>query len=143
MHVSFSGLQDSDDEDIEGDIEQQIETMMAPKRTVKDVVAIPTQPVGTIPVTDKLELAKKLASQLQSMKNLGSDNKAQLTASDVMKGGFKNVQQAKVTAKTVAERIAAKLNEEKLGYQPPEEQTGTGGVSTIIYNVSLLLVCAS
>lgn len=31
------GLQDSDDEDIEGDIDQQIETMLAPKRIVKEV----------------------------------------------------------------------------------------------------------
>lgn len=33
------GLQDSDDEDIEGDIDQQIETMLAPKRIVKEVKA--------------------------------------------------------------------------------------------------------
>jgi len=33
------GLQDSDDEDIEGDIDQQIETMLAPKRIVKEIKA--------------------------------------------------------------------------------------------------------
>lgn len=35
----FLGLQDSDDEDIEGDIDQQIESMLAPKRIVKEIKA--------------------------------------------------------------------------------------------------------
>lgn len=33
------GLQDSDDEDIEGDIDQQIESILAPKRIVKEIKA--------------------------------------------------------------------------------------------------------
>lgn len=32
-------MQDSDDEDIEGDIDQQIESMLAPKRIVKEIKA--------------------------------------------------------------------------------------------------------
>ena len=73
---------------MEGDLEQQIETMMAPKRTVKEVSAIPL-PVagGGIPSVDKLELAKKLASKIQLEKNLGTDTKAQVTAEAIIKGG--------------------------------------------------------
>lgn len=40
----MSGLQDSDDEDIENDIDQQIESMLAPKRIVKEIKA----PIGTL-----------------------------------------------------------------------------------------------
>lgn len=38
------GLQDSDDEDLEHDIDEQIESMLAPKRIVKEISA----PLGTI-----------------------------------------------------------------------------------------------
>jgi len=34
-----TGLVDSDDEDIENDIDQQIESIMAPKRIVKEIKA--------------------------------------------------------------------------------------------------------
>lgn len=34
-----TGLQDSDDEDLENDIDQQIESIMAPKRIVKEIKA--------------------------------------------------------------------------------------------------------
>lgn len=40
----LTGLQDSDDEDVEGDIDQQIESMLAPKRIVKEIKA----PLGTL-----------------------------------------------------------------------------------------------
>lgn len=40
----FIGLQDSDDEDLEGDIDQQIESMLAPKRIVKEIKA----PLGSL-----------------------------------------------------------------------------------------------
>ncbi|CAL8141419.1 unnamed protein product [Orchesella dallaii] len=116
------GLQDSDDEDIEGDLEQQIETMMAPKRIVKEIVAAPIPNNGTPsapPSADKLELAKRLASKIQAEKNLGTDTKAQLTAEAILKGGIMNVQ-PKITAKNVAEQLAAKLNT-RLNYQPPDE----------------------
>ena len=43
----YSGLQDSDDEDLENDIDQQIESMLAPKRTVKEIRA----PLGSVPNT--------------------------------------------------------------------------------------------
>lgn len=31
------GLQDSDDEDVEGDLDQQIETMLAAKKIIKEI----------------------------------------------------------------------------------------------------------
>lgn len=37
--VMCTGLQDSDDEDLENDIDQQIESIMAPKRIVKEIKA--------------------------------------------------------------------------------------------------------
>ena len=43
--ISFAGLQDSDDEDLEHDIDQQIENMLAPKRIVKEIKA----PIGMNP----------------------------------------------------------------------------------------------
>lgn len=43
--TSFAGLQDSDDEDLEHDIDQQIENMLAPKRIVKEIKA----PIGMNP----------------------------------------------------------------------------------------------
>lgn len=121
------GLQDSDDEDLENDIDQQIENMLAPKRTVKEIKA----PIGVTPgagvlpgqmgptATDKLELARRLASRINMAKNLGAEAKGatQQAAEAILKGGGS---QPLITAKTVAEQLAAKLNT-KLNYQPKEE----------------------
>uniref|UniRef100_A0A0V0G3V5 Probable ATP-dependent RNA helicase DDX46 n=1 Tax=Triatoma dimidiata TaxID=72491 RepID=A0A0V0G3V5_TRIDM len=122
------GLQDSDDEDLENDIDQQIESMLAPKRTVKEIRA----PLGSLPnsntttgglggslATDKLELAKRLASRINMAKNLGAEAKGatQQAAEAILKGGGS---QPIITAKTVAEQLAAKLNT-RLNYQPKEE----------------------
>ena len=87
------GLQDSDDEDIEHDIDQQIESMLAPKRTVREIarpsaanITIPGQPIPS--ATDKLELAKKLASKINIAKNLGAEAKgaSQQAAEAILKG---------------------------------------------------------
>lgn len=87
------GLQDSDDEDIENDIDQQIESMLAPKRTVREIarpsaanVSVPGQPVAS--ATDKLELARKLASKINIAKNLGAEAKGatQQAAEAILKG---------------------------------------------------------
>lgn len=98
------GLADSDDEDLEQDIDQQIESMFATKRTVKEIKApfgkllilfnIRTQSttflvllIGINPAmaaqasanagsaVDKLELAKKLASKITFSKNSSFDTK--------------------------------------------------------------------
>ncbi|XP_043280842.1 probable ATP-dependent RNA helicase DDX46 isoform X2 [Venturia canescens] len=133
------GLQDSDDEDIENDIDQQIESMLAPKRTVREIArpsatgnlstaattaatTVPGQPVAS--ATDKLELARRLASKINIAKNLGAEAKGatQQAAEAILKGaGPTNL----ITAKTVAEQLAAKLNT-KLNYQPREEDLVEG-----------------
>ncbi|XP_065086315.1 probable ATP-dependent RNA helicase DDX46 [Ochlerotatus camptorhynchus] len=119
------GLQDSDDDDdLEQDIDQHIESMFATKRIVKEVEApvitqsVPT-PVPTTTNSDKLELAKRLASRINLQKNLGFEAKGatQQAAEAILKGG---TTQQLITAKTVAEQLAAKLNT-KLNYQPKDE----------------------
>uniref|UniRef100_A0A6A7FPL7 Probable ATP-dependent RNA helicase DDX46 n=1 Tax=Hirondellea gigas TaxID=1518452 RepID=A0A6A7FPL7_9CRUS len=157
------GLQDSDDEDIEGDIEQHILKVLNTKRTVKDVKPAPLispalgpggMPVGTsngnnpVPLMNiqglagstggtgapsaaaaaatagKLELAKKLAQRFNSQHSGGMDGgmkgATQQAAVFVMKGGTV-MQQPAISAKTVAEQMAQKLNN-KLNYQPTGEQ---------------------
>ncbi|KAL5240835.1 hypothetical protein ACI65C_008245 [Semiaphis heraclei] len=124
------GLQDSDDEDIEGDIDQQIETMLAPKRIVKEVkasaIGLPNltglmEVNGTPQASERLELAKRLASRIHIAKNLGPDAKgaSQQTAEAILKGGLASSQPV-ITAKTVAEQLAAKLNT-RLNYQPKDD----------------------
>lgn len=71
-------MQDSDEEDIENDLDEQIETLMAAKRIVREVQASTLVPGGSggsaaanIPsktATDKLELAKRLASRINLAK---------------------------------------------------------------------------
>lgn len=163
------GLQDSDDEeDLENDIDQQIENMFAAKRNVKEIeapliignagaatstaattttvsatVTTPAPPVASAAQqTEKLELAKRLASRINMAKNLGFEAKGatQQTAEAILKGGptqslitvcvhfvllkcFRLSKLLIVTpfqAKTVAEQLAAKLNN-KLNYQPKED----------------------
>lgn len=97
------GLQDSDDDDdIENDIDQQIESMFASKRNVKEVdasaPAVPVTVVAPVPTTagqsnamqaEKLELAKRLASKINIAKNLGVEAKGatQHAAEVILKGG--------------------------------------------------------
>jgi ATP-dependent RNA helicase DDX46/PRP5 len=125
------GLQDSDDEDIEGDLEAQIEQLLDSKRSVKTVSA--AEAAGAIPgvtvpaaaengatpssVSDKLELAKRLASKI----NLKSNAAAQLqqTTESFLAG---KPGQPMITAKTVADHLAAQLNA-KLNYQPLNDPT--------------------
>ncbi|XP_071447908.1 probable ATP-dependent RNA helicase DDX46 isoform X1 [Hetaerina americana] len=78
-------------------------------------------PVPSNPVTaDKLELARRLATRINMAKNLGSEAKgaSQHAAELILKGTPGG--QPFITAKTVAEQLAAKLNT-KLNYQPKEE----------------------
>lgn len=90
------GLADSDDEDdLENDIDQTIESMFATKRTVKEVevpvipTILPVNVQPTIASTDKLELAKRLASRINIAKNLGVEAKgaSQQAAEAIFKGG--------------------------------------------------------
>lgn len=144
------GLQDSDDEDdLETDIDQQIESMFAAKRNIKEATVAPAAvpPVPAVPVvippvlaavavpagngniinTDKLELAKRLASKINTVRNIVEIPKGatQQTAEAILKGTAP-VQVAtpqSITARTVAEQLAAKLNN-KLNYQPKDDEEG-------------------
>lgn len=110
MQKAALGLQDSDDdEDIENDIDQQIESMFAAKRNVKEIEAplVIANPTNTTPVTtaappaptptatpsvslptEKLELARRLASKINIAKNLGLETKGtnQNSADTILKG---------------------------------------------------------
>ncbi|KAL3274336.1 hypothetical protein HHI36_015735 [Cryptolaemus montrouzieri] len=117
------GLVDSDDEDLEHDIDQQIESMFATKRTVKEIkaplgIVNPSMP-GASTAVDKLELAKRLASKINFTKNSPLDAKfaTQEAAASILKGSGNALS---ITAKTVAEQLAAKLNT-KLNYQPKDD----------------------
>jgi ATP-dependent RNA helicase DDX46/PRP5 len=90
------GLQDSDDEDIENDIDQQIETMLQAKKIVHEMPKSAAGAAGvtgaggqSVPsATEKLELAKKLASKINTAKNLGAEAKGatQQVAEAILKG---------------------------------------------------------
>lgn len=76
---------------------------------------------GTPQASERLELAKRLASRIHIAKNLGPDAKgaSQQTAEAILKGGLASNHPV-ITAKTVAEQLAAKLNT-RLNYQPKDE----------------------
>nr|AAT51707.1 DEAD box RNA helicase [Choristoneura fumiferana] len=121
------GLQDSDDEDVEGDLDQQIETMLAAKKIVKEIkpgVGAPGAPgaaaAGGAGPDVKLELARRLASRINLAKGLGAEHKGatQQAAEAILKGAPSA--HTLITAKTVAEQLAAKLNT-RLNYQPRDE----------------------
>ena len=130
------GLQDSDDEDIEGDIDQQIETMLNTKRTVKEIKITPALmnqataagvagAAGGPSPSDKLELARKLAQKINIQHNIGKEAKgaSQQAAEYILKGGSGvglQLPQPTISAKTVAEQMAQKLNN-KLNYQPQDK----------------------
>ena len=126
------GLQDSDDEDVEHQIDQQIEELMTSTRTVKTVTAAEAASTGLVTganvapganigggqpnvASDKLEAAKRIAARL----NLKNNPKGvtQQAAESYLSG---RPGQPLITTKTVAEHLAAKLNA-KLNYQPTDE----------------------
>ena len=123
------GLQDSDDEDVEHEIDAQIEKLLAPKRTVKSIDANSASMVGQTPgagaakpgeaasaqAADKLELAKRLASKINLKNN--PKGASQQAAEAFLKGGEG---QPFITAKSVADHLAAKLNA-RLNYIPSDE----------------------
>jgi len=123
------GLQDSDDEDVEQEIDAQIEALLAPKRTVKAIDPGSMQgvpPAGVNPgakpadptsaqAADKLELAKRLASKINLKNN--PKGASQQAAEAFLKGGQG---QPLITAKSVADHLAAKLNA-RLNYTPSDE----------------------
>lgn len=118
------GLQDSDDEDPEADIDQEIENMLAPK---KKTIVQPLIPVtGEKTLSEKIELAKQLASKIGvgiGTKNNPTVNKASATAHTeaILKGDTFSLGDiaSAVTAKSIAEQRAEQLHA-KLNYIPKE-----------------------
>ncbi|XP_041981934.1 probable ATP-dependent RNA helicase DDX46 [Aricia agestis] len=114
------GLQDSDDEDVEGDLDQQIETMLAAKKIVKEIKpGVVGAPAAAASADGKLELARRLASRINLAKGLGEHKGATQQAAEAILKGAPSAHTL-ITAKTVAEQLAAKLNT-RLNYQPREE----------------------
>jgi len=133
------GLQDSDDEDVEQEIEQQIEALLDPKRSVKTVSAaeaaamkagVSTGPPaaataggGGAPsasesksAADKLELARRVASKIAFRNN--PKGATQVAAENYLSGNKSAM--PSISAKGMAAHVAAKLNA-KLNYTPSDE----------------------
>jgi len=121
------GLQDSDDDDVENDLDEQIDTLLAAKRIVREVQASTSSTnkgasgasmiVTKAALADKLELAKRLASRITLARNLAASGHGAPTVQDTAFGG------TALTAKNVAEQLAAKLST-KLNNAPQEESMG-------------------
>lgn len=131
------GLQDSDDEDVEQEIEETIEALLDPKRSVKTVSASEAAASGIMTgvniasgsnptdakssAAEKLELAKRMAAKI----NLKNNPKGVVqTSTENYLAGKQSGGQPTITAKTVADHLAAKLNA-KLNYQPSNDETTT------------------
>lgn len=98
--------------------------MFATKRIVKEIKAPlgiinPASSLGSTSALDKLELARRRASQINLSKNINFDGRfaTQQAAESILKGSGSH---PRITAKTVAEQLAAKLNT-KLNYQPKDD----------------------
>ncbi|KAH9419817.1 putative ATP-dependent RNA helicase ddx46 [Dermatophagoides pteronyssinus] len=125
------GLQDSDDEDPEEDIDQEIESMLAPK---KKTIMQPLIPTGEKTLSEKLELAKQLASKISMTKtpvmNPIVTNKPSATAHTeaILKGDAFSLGDiaSAVTAKSIAEQRAELINA-KLNYIPKDFEYNDDG----------------
>ncbi|RWS14530.1 ATP-dependent RNA helicase DDX46-like protein [Dinothrombium tinctorium] len=118
------GLQDSDDEDAEADIDQEIENMLAPKKSIKQIaLPISGQIINPVVTTSssKLELAKRLASRIAG--NLAT--KATSTTEAFLKGESLGVPSA-LTARSIAEQRAERLHA-KLNYVPKDAEYNEDG----------------
>lgn len=115
------GLQDSDDEDPEADIDQEIENMLAPKKKTIIQSIIPV--TGEKTLSEKLELAKQLASKISMTKAPTNVGKASATAHTeaILKGDAFSLGDiaSAVTAKSIAEQRAERLHA-KLNYIPKD-----------------------
>ncbi len=139
------GLQDSDDEDVEAEIDDQIEALLDPKRSVKTVSASEAAASGLIRganvqggVTNGNpgEASSTAAEKLEAAKRAAAKINLKTTAKGVVQASTESYLAGKqatplITAKTVADHLAAKLNA-KLNYQPsdepaPHELDGQGG----------------
>lgn len=123
------GLQDSDDEDPEADIDQEIENMLAPKK--KTIVQSIIPVTGEKTLSEKLELARQLASKItMSVAPTPIIGRSSATAQTeaILKGDafcIGDIANA-VTAKSIAEQRAEKLHA-KLNYIPKDIEYNENG----------------
>ncbi|XP_015793433.1 probable ATP-dependent RNA helicase DDX46 [Tetranychus urticae] len=127
------GIQDSDDEDVDADIDQEIENMLAPKQTVKQVSKTKATATGAngetsnngngstplvVPDTAnaKFELAKKLASRIKL-----PGGKTTSAAQAFLKGESSPSISSALSAKSIAEAKAERINA-KLNYVPKDSE---------------------
>ncbi|KAI1303658.1 putative ATP-dependent RNA helicase DDX46 [Halotydeus destructor] len=127
------GLQDSDDDE-EADLEADILTMLAPKKTVKQISQAAGQgpmdsltPGGSgkplLNIDEKIEQAKRLAAKISG--NLSNSQSASSATEAILRGqgmnaNYSSALAAKSLAEQRAERIHAKLN-----YIPSQEEDGS------------------
>jgi len=126
------GLQDSDDDDVEQEIDAQIESLLSAKRTIKAIDASSILAPGSaaaaagsggdfVPVPkDKLELAKQLAAKLNAKTTASAKSEVEKTTEGFVRGTNNGgTGGTGITAKSVADQLAARLNA-KLNYVPGE-----------------------
>ncbi|XP_074599147.1 pre-mRNA processing factor 5 [Brevipalpus obovatus] len=123
------GMQDSDEEDAEDNLDQTIEKILAPKKTVKSVsstqapTASTSTPSTIVPqnASEKLELARLKASQIK----IGS--KTTSTTEAFLKGNTLNLGvSTAISAKSIAEQIAERIHA-KMNYLPKDSEYNDEG----------------
>ena len=150
---------DSDEEDADVDLDEQIEDLFKSKRSLKDkaegemsaadtpsaaAAAASTTPniAATLAnatsnlaaVADKLKLAKGIAEKVSAIKNANKDN-VDMTRS-IITGSVPTALSSNFTSKSVAEQIAEKLNM-KLNYTKQENALETGSENFKVYEEEL------
>lgn len=158
--LAFDLHVDSDDEDADVDLDEQIEDLFKSKRSVKDKlegeetgqapvapslpqppqlppnVQIPVPEVGgaaqATNVANKLKMAKEIADKVAANRSANKDKVDDL-AKSIMEG---TSVQANMTSKTVAEQIAEKLNM-KLNYTKQENIAAADDENFKVYEEEL------
>ena len=128
------GLQDSDDEDVEAEIDDQIEALLDPKRSVKTVTASEAAASGLIRGVNNAtgsnngngtETSANLSDKMMAARIAAGKINLKTAPKGIVQSSTESYLAGKqgtpvITAKTVADHLAAKLNA-KLNYQPTDE----------------------
>lgn len=112
------GIQGSDDEFDDEDMDKKIEDMFASRKRITDADQPPVNPT-TVSNQEKLEMALKAASQISALRNIGdgSTDVNQKAVTSILSGDMTS---STMSSKVLAEQMAKKLNA-KLGYVQEEE----------------------
>ena len=112
------GLQGSDDEFDDEDMDKKIEEMFASRKRITDADQ-PSANQTTVSNQEKLEMAMKAASQISALRNIGdgSTDVNQKAVTSILSGDMTS---STMTSKVLAEQMAKRLNA-KLGYVQEEE----------------------